>query len=64
LSNKITSQTETIYQLAEEYGTTVLDTRHDMELQTQNTLWSQWIAWRPAIRLEAHGCRLGAGGDG
>ncbi len=44
LSNKITSQTETIYQLAEEYGTTVLDTRHDMELQTQNTLWSQWIA--------------------
>jgi len=44
LLNKITSQTETIRQLAEEYGTTVLDTRHDMELQTQNTLWSQWIA--------------------
>jgi capsular exopolysaccharide synthesis family protein len=41
---KITAQQENIRALADEYGTKVLDTRHDMELQAQNTLQSQWIA--------------------
>ncbi len=44
LLDKITAQNENIRKLAEEYGTTVLDTRHDLELQTQNNLMSQWIA--------------------
>lgn len=44
LLKRITIQNDDIRKLAEEYGTTVLDTRHDMELQTQNTLLAQWIA--------------------
>lgn len=44
LLGKISDQQETIRKLADEYGTTVLDTRHDMELQMQSTLSSQWIA--------------------
>lgn len=44
LRAKINNQKENIRQLADEYGTTVLDTRHDMELQAQSALQSQWIA--------------------
>ncbi len=49
----ITTQREEIRRLADEFGTTVLDTRHDMEVQTQNTLRAQWIALETRrIRLE------------
>lgn len=44
LLDKITLQNENIRNLAEEYGTTVLDTRHDLELQTQSNLMAQWIS--------------------
>ncbi len=44
LLDRIAAQNENIHNLAEEYGTTVLDTRHEMELQVQNNLMAQWIA--------------------
>ncbi len=55
LLKRITAQQENIRKLAEEYGTTVLDTRHDLELQTQNNLMSQWISLESRrIALEAN----------